>query len=359
MRVLQLIDSLHPGGAERVAVNIANALVSKIEVSYLCATREEGLLKESINPQVNYLFLNKTKTIDAKAIKTLSAFVKQNKIDVIHAHSTSFFLASILKTLNKNLKIIWHDHFGNRATSSKINTLILKQCSKSFSQIFCVNENLVNWSKQNLKCKLVSFMPNFVVKQDVEPKTQLKGKAGKRIILLANLRPDKDYFNAIDAFKIIYKNNPEWSLHCVGKSFEDAYSKAIIDKVKVDNLDKSIFFYGSISDVSNALNQSNVGILSSLSEGLPMALLEYGFAGLPVVVTNVGDCGKVILKGELGILIPPKNSVRLANGIQNYIDNLDFAKQKGEAFKKHVTNHFSSRKIINTLITNYNTILEL
>ena len=52
MRVLQLIDSLHPGGAERVSVNIANALVENIDKSFLCVTREEGILKESLTPSV-------------------------------------------------------------------------------------------------------------------------------------------------------------------------------------------------------------------------------------------------------------------------------------------------------------------
>lgn len=358
MRVLQLIDSLHPGGAERVAVNIANALASKVEVSYLCATREEGLLKEGIDNHVNYLFLNKQKTVDVKAIKKLSAFIKSENINIIHAHGTSFFLAAIIKTLNKSVKIIWHDHFGNRATTSKTNKLILKQCSKSFSQIFCVNENLVVWSKLNLKCRLVSFMPNFVIEHTIEGKTQLKGKEGKRIICLANLRPDKDHLNAIEAFEALLKTNPEWTLHCVGKTFDDAYSKTILEKVKTLGLSKNIFFYGSIVDVSHTLSQSNIGILSSVSEGLPMALLEYGLSSLPVVVTNVGECGKVILDGELGVLIPSKNSVLLAKAIQNYIDNPKLAKEKGKAFNTHVLKFYSSKEVIDALITNYNTTLE-
>ncbi|WNH09649.1 hypothetical protein [Thalassobellus suaedae] len=66
MNVLQLIDSLHAGGAERVALNYANALVPKIETSYLCATREEGLLKESLSKDVPYIFLNKKSALDLK-----------------------------------------------------------------------------------------------------------------------------------------------------------------------------------------------------------------------------------------------------------------------------------------------------
>lgn len=61
MRIVQIIDSLDAGGAERMAVNYANTLVGKIVFSGLIATRKEGVLKENLNPEVSYLFLKKTK----------------------------------------------------------------------------------------------------------------------------------------------------------------------------------------------------------------------------------------------------------------------------------------------------------
>ena len=92
MRILQLIDSLRPGGAEKMAVNIANALLPHVEGSYLCCTRKEGMLKDEIKPEVGYLFLNKKSRLDPKAILRLRKYIIDNKIDIVHAHSTSFFL---------------------------------------------------------------------------------------------------------------------------------------------------------------------------------------------------------------------------------------------------------------------------
>ena len=59
--VIQLIDSLNVGGAEVLAVNIANGLSEQEIDSHLCATRSEGILKKNINSDVGYVFLNRKK----------------------------------------------------------------------------------------------------------------------------------------------------------------------------------------------------------------------------------------------------------------------------------------------------------
>ena len=113
MRIVQLIDSLEAGGSERMAVSYANTLANKIEFSGLVATRKEGVLLDQINPSVSYLFLNKKKQLDFNALFRLRSFVLKNKITHIHAHSTSFFLAFLLKLICPFVKLIWHYHYGN------------------------------------------------------------------------------------------------------------------------------------------------------------------------------------------------------------------------------------------------------
>lgn len=358
MRVLQLIDSLQTGGAERVAVNIANALVSEIEASFLCATREEGLLKKSIDAQVNYFFLNKKKTIDFKAIKKLNSFVRHNKIDIIHAHSSSFFLATIIKTLNKNIKIVWHDHYGDSEFLEKRSYKMLKKSSKYFSKIYSVNEELQVWANNNLSCKSVSYLPNFAVENKSETKTILKGINDKRIIHLANLRAQKDHSILLKAFAEVVKQFPEWTIHCVGKDFEDDYSKAIKQEIKTLKLDNKAFVYGSKPDIVNILNQSNIAVLSSKSEGLPIALLEYGLASLPTISTNVGNCNVVVANETLGQLIPAKSESVLKQALINYISDMEDAKTKGTNLKLHVQINFSAEAVSKILVKDYKYILE-
>jgi glycosyltransferase involved in cell wall biosynthesis len=356
MRVLQLIDSLHPGGAERVSVNIANALAKYIEESFLCATRAEGILISSLDKDVFFIFLKKKYTIDFKAIYRLNKFVQDQKINILHAHSTSFFLAFIIKTLNPSIKLIWHDHYGNSEFLYKRGSWILKYCSKYFDYIFCVNKNLEDWARNYLKNENATYLPNFVVQNKMEPQTTLFGEDGKRIICLANLRPQKDHLTLIRAFNNVINNHPDWTLHLVGKDFNDDYSFQVKNELESNNLQKKVFLYGSRPDIYNILSQCEIGLLSSKSEGLPLTLLEYGLAQIPVLATKVGECESVIENKDYGILINPEDEKALCSAIIFLIKNVNYREKSALAFKDKIINKYSEKVVIETIIDVYKRI---
>lgn len=353
MQVLQLIDSLDAGGAERVAVNLSNVLASRIDGSFLCATRKEGLLKESISKAVKYLFLNKQKKIDLKAIHTLSVFVKENKINIIHAHSSSFFLAIIIKFLNRNISIIWHDHYGNSEFLENRNYKVLKFCSKYFSHIFSVNKTLETWAKEKLRAKRVDYLSNFATSDNQLSITVLKGVSGKRIVCIANLRAQKDHFTLIDAFKIVVKSYPDWTLHCVGKDFNDVYSENVKLKIKSEGLSKFVYLYESKPDIFNILTQCEIGVLSSKSEGLPIALLEYGLANLAVVSTNVGECKNVIKNRDNGLLVSSLDSIGLSKALVFYIQDEILRTKHSTRYNSYITKHFSEKSQLKFILETY------
>ena len=112
MRIVQLIDSLEIGGAEKMAVSYANALSAEIAFSGLIATRKEGALKDELQSDVPYWFANRKSVLDFKALWRTRTFVKEHKVSILHAHSSSFFFAVLLKIIQPSLKIVWHDHYG-------------------------------------------------------------------------------------------------------------------------------------------------------------------------------------------------------------------------------------------------------
>ncbi|WP_269237461.1 glycosyltransferase [Flavobacterium flavigenum] len=304
MRIIQIIDSLDAGGAERMAVNYANVLADEIQFSGLVSTRKEGILKEEINPNVSYLFLKKQQRLDFKALFRLRSFVVKNKVSYIHAHSTSFFLAFLLKITLPSVKLIWHLHYGGIEFMHTRKLFVLRLVLPFFNSIIAVNQKLKEWTEKEMHAKNVIYLPNFPLNTNqVSGNTILKGIQGKRIVSLANLREDKDHFLLLEVAKKVRASHQQWTFHLVGKDFEDDYSKKIKKRISKYNLENHVFVYGSRQDISAILAQADITVLTSKSEGLPVALLEYGLYKKAVVVTRVGEVPMIIQHGKNGFIV--------------------------------------------------------
>lgn len=347
MRIVQIIDSLEAGGAERMAVNYANALSKEIQFSGLVASRKEGLLVNQIDKKVSYLFLNKKKKIDLQAVFRLRKYLKNNRVDVVHAHSSSFFIAVLVKLTLPKIKIIWHDHYGISQDLSSRKSLSLKLGSFFFLAIISVNSALRDWANSYLWTSNVVYFPNFIIDTSVSvEKINLKGFEGKRIICVANLRPQKNHELLINAANLIKDKFPDWTFHLFGKDFQDSYSDRLKTKINDLKLDETIFLYGTTNTVSSALEQCQIAVLPSLSEGLPLAILEYGMYNLPVVATNVGEISKIITSNEQGIVIESNDLNSFVTAIEKLIADENYRNKIGLALHHNVHLQFSETTII-------------
>jgi glycosyltransferase involved in cell wall biosynthesis len=346
MRIIQIIDSLEAGGAERVAVNYANTLVNEIRFSGLVATRKEGALLNQIDPQVSYLFLNKKKQLDFGALFRLRSFVLKNKVTHIHAHSTSFFLAFLLKVTLPTVKLIWHYHYGNNEILSKKRIMIFKIVIPFFGGVIAVNQKLKFWIINNLKSKNVIYLPNFPCEsKGLIGKTNLQGN-GKRILCVANLREDKNHFLLLEVAQKLKISHPDWTFHLVGKDFDDAYSKQIKELIKEYDLENNVFLYGSKQDIATILGQSDIAILTSKSEGLPVALLEYGLNQKAVVVTNVGEIPMIIQNNKNGFIVESNNVDSFYNAIVALVVDEKLRHDFGNALCNTIQTDYTAEKVV-------------
>ncbi len=349
IRILQLIDSLETGGAERMAINYANTLAEVIPLSALVTTRKEGALKQQLTNKVSYLYLNKKGKLGLKALSKLKKFIKENSINVIHAHSSSFFTAVLVKFTYPKIRIVWHDHNGNRVNTSGITNRTLKISSLLFWGVLAVNKELETWAKQNLLTKNTQYFPNFIptIKSDVLPETFLKGESGKRIIVLANLRKPKNHLQILEAFTNSKAIMEGWSLHFIGNDYFDDYANKLKDFISQNSIQDYVHIYGSCNDVEHILNQADIGILGSTYEGFPVTLLEYGKAKLCVISTNVGYCKDVIKDTERGLLFSPENLSEIIEKLNAVLVNTADRQKYSKALHHYVLKNYTDKVIIN------------
>ena len=285
--MVQLIDSLNAGGAERIAISFANSLSDKSDFSGLVATRKEGDLKGEVQQNVHYLFLNRKKTFDVLAVIKFKNFIKKQQVAIIHAHGSAYFFAVLVKLVFFRIKIIYHEHNGNRVGVDFHQNIVLRIASLFFYKTIAVTPELQNWCSRNLFCKQPFYLPNFATFSKNESRTTvLKNPNSKKIICLANLRYPKNHQLLIRVFSKIAA--PNWSLHLIGKDYFDDYSKDIKNHITQTNSENTIFVYDSRSDINSILQQGQIGVLTSSYEGFPVSVLEYGMANLAVIAPNVG-----------------------------------------------------------------------
>lgn len=346
---------MNAGGAERVAVNYANMLSNEISSSYLATSRTSGVLEEELDDRVVYINLNKKSTVDLSAIIRFKKFLKSNNINIIHAHTTSYFFAVLTKFFYQKVKVIWHDHQGNRDELKVMKQIPLIISSFFFNGVMVVNSRLESWVKKHLKSRNVIYIENFVSESSKRMgETRLFGNDGKRIISVANLKDPKNHLFLLKGFNVIHKKNTDWSLHLVGTDYQDSYSDSLKSYIKEHELEESVFVYGHRKDMDTILSQSSIGVIASSFEGLPMALLEYGKAGLAVITTDVGSCKDLV--DNRGIVIESDNEEQLVNAMNLLIEDQVLRKISAGKIKKYIDSNFTESTVLKKVMKFYNLV---
>ncbi len=359
LRVMQMIDSLSIGGAERVSVNYANAISEQGYQSFHCTTREEGMLKEFLNNEVGQFFMQKKSLFDFSSYLRLIRYIKENRISLIHAHSSSFFTAIIAK-LFTGVKIVWHDHYGKSENINERPIFALKIGSLFFSYVISVNKILSQWAEDKLLInkEKIEYVPNYADLKFDDTVPDIPGVGGKRIVLLANLRPQKDHLTMLKAYKrIIEDGYTDWHLLFVGRDWEDDYSNRIKGYISTNSMGDYVSVLGGRSDTAQILKHCDIGVLSSESEGLPVALLEYGLASLAVVCTDVGECSAVLDGGKVGELVQAKDSSALYQAVRTLVDDKALQRKKASLFYENVQKDYSKESIMKHIIQKYKACL--
>lgn len=353
---MQMIDNLNMGGSERMAVNISNVLAKNGNQVVLCTSREKGALTEFVEDEVKLECLNKKKAWDVLAFRRFLKIIKKNRIELIHAHSSSVFWAAAAKMFYPNVKLIWHDHLGDEGKLNSERKKGVQRISGKIDGIIAVNEKLKIWSQQYTKVKdeNIVYIPNFPLLKESKIRKNNSDKKLK-IVCLGNLRWQKGHPDLLKAISIIERKSPDldYKLIIAGGYEEDDYYLGLQKFIKENQLEEKIEFTGSVTDTSGLLYNSDIGVLSSVSEGLPVSLLEYGLASLPVVVTDVGQCAEVVDHGNAGLVVPPENPEEMAVALTELLKNEARRKEFSQKFKNRTETVYGSKnflKLYNQLI---------
>ena len=356
--IMQVTDSLAIGGLERVAVNLANALPMDCFTSHICATRCGGPLEANVESHVTKLLLEREGRFDISALWRLVHYIYDHQIQILHAHGTSLFIAAVARQFARGIRLVWHDHFGQFETHRRSGAYAI--AAKAVDAVISVSEPLAVWARDTLGIRDARYISNFVSVSEAKTAPlidNLPGEKGFRIVCVANLRPQKDHVTLLKALAIIVAAEPRTHLLLAGENGDIEYRHEVEQCISRLGLARHVSYMGSQSNIFDLLHRCDIGVLSSRSEGLPLALLEYGACGIAAVVTNVGQCADVVDQGRVGRLVPTRNAHALANALLALIRSPQERLELGEKFRARVEQAYSTEAAIRKVIAVYRDLL--
>jgi glycosyltransferase involved in cell wall biosynthesis len=313
IRVLQITDTLESGGAERVAVNFANLLPRDRFASWLCTTRSDGPLAALVGPDVQRIALERRARFDLPPLRRLASMVAEQRIDIMHAHGSSLFVALAASLRAPRTTLIWHVHHLHQR--QEWTPWAYRLVAARTAAVVAVSEQVAEWVRRRMRVPndRIVYLPNFSINTaDGVAAPALPGQRGTRFVSVANIRPQKDQRTLVEAFARVVRREPAAHLLLVGATTDAAYRALVEADIARLNLQPHVTLLGERDDVPAILRECDIAVLSSATEGFPLSLVEYGQAGLPVVATRVGQCADVLEGGDAGLLVSPGNADQLA-----------------------------------------------
>jgi glycosyltransferase involved in cell wall biosynthesis len=355
--ICHVIHALGVGGAE-VLVDVMARRLSEQYRSVIAVLDEVGEIGERLKADgFTVEHLDRQPGIDRGCAKRLHAFAEQENVSVFHAHQyTPFFQAMLSRGFSGRRPVLFTEHgrhFPDLPSRKRsiVNRLLLRKQDRLVGVGGAVRNALIN--NEGLPASRVEVVYNGV---DLSALAAASPLAKQKIraefgfsdgdfvaIQVARLHELKDHKTAIRAIDKARHTIPNLRLLIVG---EGEQRSAIETEIKDRHLKQHVVLAGIRSDIADLLAASDVFLMSSISEGIPLTIIEAMAAGLPVISTAVGGIPEMIHHEQSGFLVEAGNDVGLAKALVQLEQSPSLGKALADAGRQVAIAQFSLHSML-------------
>jgi sugar transferase (PEP-CTERM/EpsH1 system associated) len=361
IKILHVVDSLGVGGMERVVIDVVNGLDPAVFDQTVCCISRRGESARFLNGRAGCIDLGKGSGADYLMPFRIARVIRAERPDIIHTQSWSGVDAAIAKLMTSGARLVHSEHGRNLPYihGEPLKRRIARRCLYHLADVVFMISNEV----RGYYCRETGFPIDrvHVIPNGVDPRRideadrwgvrEELGIAADDFVIgtVARLDSTKDTMTLARAFSKLHRSRQEGrrqtglKLLVVG----DGDRKEGIEKYFVDQgMREAAIFTGVRHDVPRLLGAMNLFALSSLSEGMPITVLEAMCASLPVVATNVGALPELVEEGATGYLVEPKDSEKMAERIARLCDDREMALDFGAAGRRKVEREYSVDRML-------------
>ncbi|MBX3141209.1 MAG: glycosyltransferase [Trueperaceae bacterium] len=323
MRIMLVTTSFLVGGAENQVYLLAKEFRKRgHEVAIVSLTPPQAYVDELSQMGVTVASLDMSgRTTDWPALVRLYKLVRSWRPDVLHAHMFhAILLSRLVRSVTRVPLLVSTTH--NFAPEARVKRFLYRATDAmgSFTTNVSTAGTIQYIESRAAPRERIRPFPNGIVvhAHDSDVRDAKRSELGLddhfAWLAVGRFEAPKDYPTLLQAFDTLVKLGSESLLLIVGDgSMGNALRSQVAD---LPNLDTRIRFLGSRSDVHEIMLACDGYVMSSVSEGLPLVLLEACVAAMPIVATNVGGNSEIVHDGMNGFLVPSSDPSALAGAMR-------------------------------------------
>jgi glycosyltransferase involved in cell wall biosynthesis len=325
MKILHMLSSPSAGGAETFVKDLVKnstkqgmecgvVFISSAQVVGRSAEFEQRYLAELKQQNVPYWILPKgARRNFLIGRKMLKKAISEFQPDCIHSHLLAGIIYS--KIFHSSVPLLYTHHTSVMTSNAFIFKGLMKLCDAQIAISQQCLTMLTPYLAKNVSQHVIYNALDEARLMLVEDNSAKKLNDSAVILAAGSIYPVKNYPLLLDAIlKVKDKFVGNFQLWIAGEG-DQVIMQQLQDFVEQENLSEQVTFLGNCTNVPELMQQADLFVMSSLYEGLPIALIEAQFCGLPAIVTDVGGCEEVLSLTKGGMVVPVNCAQALSESI--------------------------------------------
>lgn len=348
VRIAHLIETNGPGGAERMLVHLAIELQAAggHNVVIAPAAGEQWLQQQLTGTGITVEPFQIESPLSLKSARLLTALLRRHRIALAHGHEFTMAVYGAWAAWRAGIPHVTTMHGGRYYAQRLRRRVALRAAFALPGHVVAVSHELARQLCRDLwlPASRVATVGNGVRPANAAEPSNLRAELGlgpndRLVLAVGNLYPVKGHRYAVEALALL----PRVHLAVAGRGHLADSLRAQAAQLGVAD---RLHLLGLRSDIGSLLAAADVFILPSLSEGLPVALLEAMFAGRAIVASDVGDVRAALEDGEDGVLVRAGDSRALARAVRGLLDEPAHAREIGTRARQHAMREYDGSRMV-------------
>jgi glycosyltransferase involved in cell wall biosynthesis len=367
VKLLYLLDTTGTGaggGAERLAVNVLGSLDESVYDRHICFTRpSRGALYDQVRRSgVKIFHLNRRSRYDVLPWLRLVRFIRREGIDIIHSHKHgSNFWGAVLSFFVRRPVLVAHEHSwsysGNRVRLLTDRFLIGRRAARMIAVSDADREAMVE--VERIDPGKIVLIPNGIPDESPEDVDRVRDElglpAGTPLLTCIGVRPVKRLDLVVRALALVREQQPEAQLVAIGGHRVPDGLRELVAEL---GLEEHVHLVGERHDIARLLAATDVAVLASDREGMPLSILEYMAAGCAIVATRVGGIPAMLRDGVDGVLVAPGDEHELAHAVASLLRDPQRRRELGASARSRQSELYSLAAVVRRTDDLYRELLE-